>query len=78
LILLPCFLIRSIFEKRPNSFVATAPPSPRQPRFFAGKKLYAAADAGADATDAGADSSSKQDDDVVDAEFEEVKDDEKK
>ena len=44
------------------------------------EKLYAAADAGADATDAGADSdsSSKQDDDVVDAEFEEVKDDEKK
>ena len=41
------------------------------------EKLYAAADAGADATDAGADSS-KQDDDVVDAEFEEVKDDEKK
>ena len=41
------------------------------------EKLYAAADA--DATDAGADSSSsKQDDDVVDAEFEEVKDDEKK
>ena len=46
------------------------------------EKLYAAADAGADATDAGADSSSssssKHDDDVVDAEFEEVKDDEKK
>ena len=42
------------------------------------EKLYAAADAGADATDAGADSSSKQEDDVVDAEFEEVKDDEKK
>jgi len=42
------------------------------------EKLYAAADAGADATDTGADSSSKQDDDVVDAEFEEVKDDEKK
>ena len=42
------------------------------------EKLYAATDAGADATDAGADSSSKQDDDVVDAEFEEVKDDEKK
>ena len=42
------------------------------------EKLYAAADAGADATDAGADSSSKQDDDVVDAEFEEVKDDENK
>lgn len=44
------------------------------------EKLYAAADAGADATDAGSDSdsSSKQDDDVVDAEFEEVKDDEKK
>ncbi len=42
------------------------------------EKLYAAADAGADATDAGTDSSSKQDDDVVDAEFEEVKDDEKK
>ena len=42
------------------------------------EKLYATADAGADATDAGADSSSKQDDDVVDAEFEEVKDDEKK
>ena len=44
------------------------------------EKLYAAADAGADTTDAGADadSSSKQDDDVVDAEFEEVKDDEKK
>ena len=42
------------------------------------EKLYAAADASADATDAGADSSSKQDDDVVDAEFEEVKDDEKK
>jgi molecular chaperone DnaK len=42
------------------------------------EKLYAAADAGADATDAGADSSSKQDDDVVDAEFEEVKDDERK
>jgi molecular chaperone DnaK len=41
------------------------------------EKLYAAADAGADATDAGADSS-KQEDDVVDAEFEEVKDDEKK
>tara|TARA_E500000178_G_scaffold204807_1_gene202427 strand:- start:775 stop:2694 length:1920 start_codon:yes stop_codon:yes gene_type:complete len=41
------------------------------------EKLYAAADAGADATDAGADAS-KQDDDVVDAEFEEVKDDEKK
>ena len=41
------------------------------------EKLYAAADAGADATDAGADSS-KQDDDVVDAEFEEVKDDAKK
>ena len=41
------------------------------------EKLYAAADAGADATDADADSS-KQDDDVVDAEFEEVKDDEKK
>ena len=43
------------------------------------EKLYATADAGVDATDAGADSSSsKQDDDVVDAEFEEVKDDEKK
>ena len=41
------------------------------------EKLYAAADAGVDTTDAGADSS-KQDDDVVDAEFEEVKDDEKK
>ena len=41
------------------------------------EKLYAAADA--DATDAGADSaSSKPEDDVVDAEFEEVKDDEKK
>jgi molecular chaperone DnaK len=41
------------------------------------EKLYAAADAGA--TDAGADSaSSKPEDDVVDAEFEEVKDDEKK
>jgi len=43
------------------------------------EKLYAAADAGADATDTSADAdSSKQDDDVVDAEFEEVKDDEKK
>ncbi|MEC8126324.1 MAG: molecular chaperone DnaK [Pseudomonadota bacterium] len=43
------------------------------------EKLYAATDAGADATDPGADAnSSKQDDDVVDAEFEEVKDDEKK
>jgi molecular chaperone DnaK len=43
------------------------------------EKLYAAADAGADATDSSADpDSSKQDDDVVDAEFEEVKDDEKK
>ena len=43
------------------------------------EKLYAAADASVDATDAGADAdSSKQDDDVVDAEFEEVKDDEKK
>ncbi len=41
------------------------------------EKLYAATAADADATDAGADSS-KQDDDVVDAEFEEVKDDEKK
>jgi molecular chaperone DnaK len=41
------------------------------------EKLYAAADAGA--TDAGADTgSSKPEDDVVDAEFEEVKDDEKK
>ena len=42
------------------------------------EKLYAAADA--DATDAGATDagSSKSDDDVVDAEFEEVKDDEKK
>ena len=41
------------------------------------EKLYAAADA--DATDAGADAaSSKPEDDVVDAEFEEVKDDEKK
>jgi molecular chaperone DnaK len=41
------------------------------------EKLYAAADAGA--TDAGADAaSSKPEDDVVDAEFEEVKDDEKK
>ncbi|MGB0358200.1 MAG: molecular chaperone DnaK [Litorivicinaceae bacterium] len=41
------------------------------------EKLYAAADA--DATDAGADSaSSNPEDDVVDAEFEEVKDDEKK
>ncbi len=43
------------------------------------EKLYAAADAGADATDTSADADpSKQDDDVVDAEFEEVKDDEKK
>jgi len=43
------------------------------------EKLYAAADAGTDATDTSADAdSSKQDDDVVDAEFEEVKDDEKK
>ena len=43
------------------------------------EKLYAAADAGADATDTSADAdSSEQDDDVVDAEFEEVKDDEKK
>ena len=43
------------------------------------EKLYAAADAGAEATDTRADAdSSKQDDDVVDAEFEEVKDDEKK
>ncbi len=43
------------------------------------EKLYAAADAGANATDTSADAdSSKQDDDVVDAEFEEVKDDEKK
>ncbi len=43
------------------------------------EKLYAAADADVDATDAVADAdSSKQDDDVVDAEFEEVKDDEKK
>jgi molecular chaperone DnaK len=41
------------------------------------EKLYAAADAGA--ADAGADAtSSKPEDDVVDAEFEEVKDDEKK
>jgi len=41
------------------------------------EKLYAAADAGA--TDAGADTgSSKSEDDVVDAEFEEVKDDGKK
>jgi molecular chaperone DnaK len=41
------------------------------------EKLYASADAGA--TDAGADAaSSKPEDDVVDAEFEEVKDDEKK
>ncbi len=41
------------------------------------EKLYAAADAGA--TDASADAaSSKPEDDVVDAEFEEVKDDEKK
>ncbi len=41
------------------------------------EKLYAAGDAGA--TDAGADTgSSKPEDDVVDAEFEEVKDDEKK
>lgn len=41
------------------------------------EKLYAAADASA--TDAGADAaSSKPEDDVVDAEFEEVKDDEKK
>ena len=41
------------------------------------EKLYAAADAGA--ADAGADAaSSKSEDDVVDAEFEEVKDDEKK
>jgi molecular chaperone DnaK len=41
------------------------------------EKLYAAADA--EATDAGADAaSSKPEDDVVDAEFEEVKDDEKK
>ena len=39
------------------------------------EKLYAAADAGAQATDAGGRSA---DDDVVDAEFEEVKDDEKK
>ena len=43
------------------------------------EKLYAAADAGVDATDTSVDAdSSKQDDDVVDAEFEEVKDDEKK
>ena len=43
------------------------------------EKLYAAADTSADATDTSADAdSSKQDDDVVDAEFEEVKDDEKK
>ena len=41
------------------------------------EKLYAAADAGAQATDAGGQSRSA-DDDVVDAEFEEVKDDEKK
>ncbi len=43
------------------------------------EKLYAAADASTDATDTSADAdSSQQDDDVVDAEFEEVKDDEKK
>ncbi len=41
------------------------------------EKLYASADAGAQATDAGGQSRSA-DDDVVDAEFEEVKDDEKK
>ena len=41
------------------------------------EKLYAAADGGAQATDAGGQSRSA-DDDVVDAEFEEVKDDEKK
>jgi molecular chaperone DnaK len=41
------------------------------------EKLYASADAGAQATDAGGQSQSA-DDDVVDAEFEEVKDDEKK
>ena len=41
------------------------------------EKLYAAADSGAQATDAGGQSRSA-DDDVVDAEFEEVKDDEKK
>lgn len=41
------------------------------------EKLYASADSGAQATDAGGQSRSA-DDDVVDAEFEEVKDDEKK
>ena len=46
------------------------------------EKLYAAAaaaaDAGAGASDAGASSESVKEDDIVDAEFEEVKDDEKK
>lgn len=42
------------------------------------EQMYAQADAGANATDANADGSANADDDVVDAEYEEVKDDDKK
>ena len=47
-------------------------------KLYAAAAAAAAADAGAGASDAGASSESVKEDDIVDAEFEEVKDDEKK